>query len=231
MKTASKHPTTILLNGSPSSFYPGHSFIRRLDNFVAANPNLNHQFLLNNVATCKLRGVRGRTVAKTLQYDLPVVASSAPDIVILQLGTNDLSRLDPLVVASSIEELVTILHDTYNVKLANTSGIRSCIQRAVRALNKYAKTFLKVLPYVFFWGHRGFWNASQRFLARVVVSKKLFDFGLFYPCRSPRAFLQEEIITLKRMRSQYNPTNLGDMIFNYLSNPGTNNVHYITYKY
>ena len=58
----------------------------------------------------------GRTVAKTLQYDLPVVASSALDIVILQLGTNDLSRLDPLVVASSIEELVTILHDKYNVK-------------------------------------------------------------------------------------------------------------------
>ena len=104
--------------GLPLVFILGHSFIRRLDNFVAANPKLNHQFLLNNVATCKWRSVRGRTVAKTLQYDLPVVASSAPDIVILQLGTNDLSRLDPLVVASSIEELVTILHDTYNVKLA-----------------------------------------------------------------------------------------------------------------
>ena len=52
-------------------------------------------------------------MAKTLQYDLPVVASFAPDIVILQLGTNGLSRLDPLVVGSSIEELVRILHDTY----------------------------------------------------------------------------------------------------------------------
>ena len=45
-----------------------------------------------------------------------MVASLAPDMIILQLGTNDLSRLDPLVVASSIEELVTILHDKYNVK-------------------------------------------------------------------------------------------------------------------
>ena len=93
------------------------SFISRLDNFVATNPNLNHQFLLNDVATFKWRGAGGRTVAKTLQYDLPVVASFAPDIAILQLGTNDLSRLDPLVVGSSIEELVTILHDTYNVKV------------------------------------------------------------------------------------------------------------------
>ena len=98
--------------GLPLIFILGHSFIRRFDNFVAANPNLNHQFLLNNVATLKWRGVGAE-----LQYDLPVVASSAPDIVILQLGTNDLSRLDLLAVASYIEELVTILHDTYKVKL------------------------------------------------------------------------------------------------------------------
>ena len=57
-------------------------------------------------------------MVKTLQYDLPVVASFAPGIVIVQLRTNqDLSRLDPLVVSSSIEELVIILHDTYNVNL------------------------------------------------------------------------------------------------------------------
>ena len=55
-------------------------------------------------------------MAKTLQYDLPVVASFAPDII-LQLGTNELSRLDPLVAGSSVEELATILHYTYNVKL------------------------------------------------------------------------------------------------------------------
>ena len=35
----------------------------------------------------------------------------------------------------------------------------------VCAFNKYVKTFLEALPYVFFWEHRGFWNASQRFLA------------------------------------------------------------------
>ena len=156
--------------GLPLIFILGHSFIRRLDNFVAANPNLNHQFLLNNVATFQWRGVGGRTVAKTLQYDLPVVASSAPDIVVLQLGTNDLSRLDPFVVASSIGELVTILHDTYNVKLIcvcqTLLGSDPVFNTRVRALNKYVKTFLEALSYVFFWGHRGFWNASQRFLAR-----------------------------------------------------------------
>ena len=116
------------------------------------------------------RGVGGRTVAKTLQYDLPVVASFAPDIVILQLGTNDLSRLDPLVVGSSIEELVTILHDKYKVKLIcvcqTLLGSYPVFNMRVRAFDKYVKTFLEALPYVFFCGHRGFWNASQRFLAR-----------------------------------------------------------------
>ena len=155
------HPKILIL---------GHSFIRRLEYFVAANPNLNHQFLLTALATFKWHGVGGRTVAKTMQYDLPVVASFAPDIVILQLGTNDLSRLDPLVVGSAIEELVTILHDTYNVKLVcvcqTLLGSNPVFNARVRALNSYVKTFLEALPYSFFWGHRGFWNSSQRFLAR-----------------------------------------------------------------
>ena len=149
------HPKILIL---------GHSFIRRLEYFVAANPNLDHQFLLTALATFKWHGVGGRTVAKTMQYDLPVVASFAPDIVILQLGTNDLSRLDPLVVGSAIEELVTILHDTYNVKLVcvcqTLLGSNPVFNARVRALNSYVKTFLEALPYSFFWGHRGFWNSS-----------------------------------------------------------------------
>ena len=49
-------------------------------------------------------------MAKTIKHDLHVVTSFAPDIVILQLGTNDLSRLDPLIV-------VPILYDKYNVQV------------------------------------------------------------------------------------------------------------------
>ena len=74
-------------------------------------------------------------MAKTLQYDLPVVAvaSSAP-----------------LVVASSIEELVTILHDTYNVKLIcvcqTLLGSDPAFNTRVHALNKYVKLFLEAPP-------------------------------------------------------------------------------------
>ena len=143
---------------------------RRLDNFVAANPNLDHRFSLGNVAKLKWHGVGSRTRAKTIHYDLPVIASFAPDIVILQLGANDLSQLDPLVVGSSIEELVTTLHDRYNIKIVcvcqTLRGSDPVFNARVHALNKYLKTLLEALPYSFFWGHRGFWNSSQGFLAR-----------------------------------------------------------------
>ena len=154
----------------PKMLILGHSFIRRLDNFVTANPNLDHNFSLGNIAKFKWHGVGGRTVAKTVKYDLPVIAAFAPDIVILQLGTNDLSHLDPLVAGSSIEELVTTLHHEYNVRIVGVCqtlrGSDPVFNARVHALNKYLKTLLEPLPYSFFWGHRGFWNSSQDFLAR-----------------------------------------------------------------
>ena len=112
---------------------------------------LPQRILARKVATFKWRGVGGRTVAKTLQYDLPVVASSTPDIVILQLGTNDLSRLDPLVVASSIEELVTILHDTYNVELICVCHPMLCSTRVFARLTNTLKCSSKP-SLMSFWG-------------------------------------------------------------------------------
>ena len=137
---------------------------------MTANPNLDHNFSLGNVAKFKWHGVGGRTVAKTVRHDLPVIARFAPDIVILQLGTNDLSYLDPLVAGSSIEELVTTLHDKYHVRIVcvcqTLRGSDPVLNARVHALNKYLKTLLEPLHYSFFWGHRGFWNSSQDFLAR-----------------------------------------------------------------
>jgi len=107
----------------------------------------------------------------TIQDDLHVVESFAPHIVILQLGTYDLSRLDPLLVASAIEDLVRTLHDSYNVRLVCVCqtlyrGADSVFNVGVRALTKYLKVFFEPLPYSFFWGHRGFWRSTQRFHAR-----------------------------------------------------------------
>ena len=52
-----------------------------------------------------------------MRGDLDVVSSLAPDLVILDIGTNDLAASGPEVVAGSrIEELVNLLLDTYSVR-------------------------------------------------------------------------------------------------------------------
>ena len=177
----------------------GHSFIRRLGQFVDKRPQLNYHFMLEESATFKWHGVGGRTVAKTIKSDLHVIESFAPDIVVLQLGTNDLSRLDPLVVGSAIEDLVRILHDSHNVKLVCVCqtiyrGSDPAFNVRVRALTKFLKILLEPLPYSFFWGHRGFWNTTQRFLARDGVH--LNRLGQYKLYRSLRGAVLKSLRTL-----------------------------------
>lgn len=93
----------------------GHTFICRLNSFIKNSTHLDHHFLLHKDTHNKWRGEGGQTVEKTIRYDLHVVQSFAPHIVILQLGTNDLFHLDSLVTASAIEDLVGILYNEHSV--------------------------------------------------------------------------------------------------------------------
>ena len=77
---------------------------------------LTVDFKLSHRAFIKWHGVGGRTVSKTLHLDLNVIESFRPQIVIMQLGSNDLTDSDPLHVGSAIEDFVRVLHDTYSVK-------------------------------------------------------------------------------------------------------------------
>ena len=103
----------------------------------------------------------------TIQDDLLVVESYAPHIVILQLGTYDLSRLDPSLVGSAIEDLVRTLHDSYNVRLVCMCqtlyrGVDSVFNVRVRVLTTYLKVFLEPLPYSFFLGPPEFFGGLPR---------------------------------------------------------------------
>ena len=55
-------------------------------------------------------------MARTIRNDLHVMQSVSPDIVIVQLGTNDLSFRAPLLVGSDPEEFVRLLHASYDVQ-------------------------------------------------------------------------------------------------------------------
>ena len=70
----------------------GHSFISRLQEYIGGNAALDANLHILEDIELKWHGVGGRTVLKTVQFDLSVVELFKPDIVLIQLGTNDLSQ-------------------------------------------------------------------------------------------------------------------------------------------
>ena len=92
--------------GTPRILILGHSFIRRLHYFIESDSGqLDLTFHLTESAIIHWHGVGGRTIAKTVKFDLPILQSFRPDIVIVQLGTNDLTSCRPLQVGSAMEEI------------------------------------------------------------------------------------------------------------------------------
>lgn len=151
----------------------GHSFIHRLKSFLIAKYSLafvNHLQLGDDIEI-RWHGIGERTVEKTLKYDLGVVESFAPKIVILQLGTNDLTSFSAVKTGSAIEDLTHLLFQSYGVELICVSQTiyrqdDLSFNSEVRILTQYLQVVLEPIPYVLYWRHRGFWNCKSRFLAR-----------------------------------------------------------------
>ena len=113
-------------------------------------------FNLEGTATATLFGVGRRTVHKL---------RLAPDVVILEIGTNDLSVLGPEMVGSSIEELVSSLLNDFAVSVIGVCHViprgdsfthwAEFLQRA-KILNNYVRVVLDPFPNVFCWSHKDF---------------------------------------------------------------------------
>ena len=95
----------------PSILILGHSFVCRLRDDLDAHFDTHaaSNFHLPESGYITLLGTGGRTVEKVVKYDLQSVHKYKPDIVILELGTNDLSTHAPEVVGSKIDDLVHAL--------------------------------------------------------------------------------------------------------------------------
>ena len=74
-------------------------------------------------------GVGGRRVARTIRNDLHVMQSVSPEIVIVQLGTNDLSFRAPLLMGSDPEELVRLLRASYGVQFVVYANLFVVVRR------------------------------------------------------------------------------------------------------
>jgi lysophospholipase L1-like esterase len=181
----------------------GHSFVRRLQQFVLrSHSGLNANFNLSESVIVQWLGVGGRTVDKTRRYDMRVVRAFRPDIVLIQLGTNDLPTAPPLQVGSDIEELVKLLHSHYNVKVVVVCQTlwRDSDQdfnNNVVALNQYSQVFLEHLPFVLFWKHRGFWNTRENIYLRDGVH--LNDRGQVKLYRSFRGAIHQALRLLNEL--------------------------------
>ena len=66
---------------------------------------------LSGTAAIYFHGVGGRTIAKFRKFDFHVVRQLVPDVIILELGSNDLVELSPQTVDSEPESLVRELYE------------------------------------------------------------------------------------------------------------------------
>jgi hypothetical protein len=88
----------------------GHSFVKCLHRDLHSNFDVRVALSFKiQRASVKLHGIGGRTVDKLIVFDLDKVRSFQPAIVILEIGTNDLSHGKPEVVGSKIDDLVHLL--------------------------------------------------------------------------------------------------------------------------
>ena len=98
-----------------------HSFVRRLqDDLVKgfdSHAKENFNLAGSGVYVFKLKGIGGHTVEKVMKHDVSSINTFKPDIIILEIGTNDLSYLPPEVVGSRIEKLVRFCRDELKIKV------------------------------------------------------------------------------------------------------------------
>ncbi len=158
---ASPAPTVLIL---------GHSFIKRLRKDLEKNmiPGASPSFHLEGFASIHMNGVGGRTVASLRNENLNFIRQLKPDVLILEMGTNDLIDSPPEVVGSAIDDLVTMFLEDFPVQLiivcqviprgSSYSGPISPSEFARRAkiLNDYTTAVLGQYPRVICWSHRHF---------------------------------------------------------------------------
>ena len=153
----------------------GHSFIRRVHDFLCRNFNAHiaKTLSLDGDLLIRWHGIGGRTVSKPREYDLGVVEEFGPHVVLMQLGTNDLTTISAVETGSAIEDLCPLLYESYGVELICVCQTlyrkdASSFNKRVDLLTKYLKVVLEPIPYVFYWRTEGFGVVNHVFLLGMV---------------------------------------------------------------
>ena len=128
-------------------------------------PNIttNHAITYTNTpVTIHRHGVGGRTIDKARRFDLTEVDRFKPGVVIVHIGTNDLTRRrsSPASVGSAIEDLVCLLHNEYGVRFVCVGQtvkrhLVGAFNANVQILAQYLQGVLEPLPFAIYIGRIG----------------------------------------------------------------------------
>ncbi|CAH1777697.1 unnamed protein product [Owenia fusiformis] len=151
-----------------SAMLIGHSFVRRFKNYVRTTEDKRVKWNLGlERIHIRYDGLGGRKVGTILNETLENKLKNPPNIVILQIGGNDISNgKRPETVASDIENLVIKLHQEYHVEYILVSEL---IQRKsaplkynenVMLCNRILTALLEHIPFAKLWHHRGIRNSQ-----------------------------------------------------------------------
>ena len=160
----------------------GSSYVRRLGFFVHqpdwASDLLNLGFPPSQVSF-RLEGISGGTIypgVKSIQHRLPLIGSFAPDVVFLQIGGNDLDRVNacPSNIAQALMSFANMLITVYQVKRVLIGQVfyrfhdNGQFNLKTKALTAHLKLLLRhnENTQIFLWTHKGgFWNSPAHLYA------------------------------------------------------------------
>ena len=101
-------------SAKPRALVFEHSFVRCFGEFIDnSQPNdlYRRNWKLVHMCEVEIFGTGGRTVDKTIRFDLDAIGGTAPNVVVLGMGSNDTCKKDssPDTIASSLVALTELL--------------------------------------------------------------------------------------------------------------------------
>ena len=187
----------------------GHSFVRRLEEFLVDKYGPYHNFGLSYDSVHVHSIYKGGMTAESARYEyLHRIVDLKPDIVYLELGSNDICRRRPEQVGSALLDLTYDLQNlgVKYVVVGQTifregRGIpagKPDYNRDVAILNNYTCAVLDPASSddTKYWKHRGLWESKLRTLGRDGVHPN--NLGLQRLYRSVRGAIMHAVGKVKR---------------------------------
>ena len=161
-----------MATSKPRALVLGHSFARRIGECIdssRAEDRYSGDFNLSNVCDVEICGVGGRTVDRMIKLDLEKIRSTAPNVVILELESNDVcdSSCDAATTALSLVALTELLLSELAIQLIVVCQILPRKRQPfegyndrVSQVNTLVRESLRDIPRKKFWNHRGLINPT-----------------------------------------------------------------------